>query len=156
LPRPTINTSSQAFSGKSSRVEPIGLESPQDSENIILSLTSGATRLLVPEPRRPSDGDQDSRYMEAGVIYHDLPDMPSLRELLAENRVLSAVWERDAGPPWRAVIAASLAVAITTAGGVLLPAGVLTHGLHVNALLGLMLLLGGIGLLVSLVVALRQ
>jgi hypothetical protein len=136
------------------------VETSRGTENLVVSLTSGTTHLVVPERSDRSDlglqDDPSSRYTESGLIYHDLPDMPSLQKLLEEHQVSSAIWERDAGPPWRAVIATAIAAAIGASGWVLFASGLPTAGIHVNALLGLMVGLGGVGLLVTVVVALRK
>jgi hypothetical protein len=58
--------------------------------------------------------------------------------------------------PWRAAVAAAIAASIAAVGWVLFATGIPSGGIHVNALIGLLVGLGGLGLLVTTAVALRS
>jgi len=81
--------------------------------------------------------------------------MPSLKQLLTEHAVVSAVLERESHPsPARAALAGGLAAAVTVTGIVLLVAN-LAAGLDPNAFVGLFLTLAGCVLAATVRLALR-
>lgn len=90
----------------------------------------------------------------ADMIYTDQRDMPSLEDLLAEHRVLSTVWERDA-PQAPVAVSAGLAVAVAAIGFTLL-------GVHISGtngpdpLISAFVALAGLCLIATLVAALRS
>ena len=89
-------------------------------------------------------------------IYTDEKDMPSLEQLLEENRVAYAVFERDARHVSyvKVIAAAAIGVATSTVGLALLVDAVADSALQANPYTALSLALGGIVLLATLLVGL--
>jgi hypothetical protein len=144
--------------------------------NVLVSLTSGETGLVVERPSEkpstftissspwaPPPGDGPSTFVSLSdqplgprYIYTDEKDMPSLEQLLKENRVASAVIERDAPHAgyMRVIAATAIGVATSMVGWVLLVNAVSESGLRANPYTALSLALGGLVLLATLLVAL--
>lgn len=127
-----------------------------------MGLASGQTALLVSEPTPDQSG---------GLIVTTTDDMPSLQELLESYQVVTAVLEL--APPavesldsptaagrrlawWRVVLAVSIGAIVSTGGWLLLISAVARDRLAVNPYIGLALGLGGIVLMATAAVALRQ
>jgi hypothetical protein len=126
---------------------------------VTISTTWGTSLLLAPR------GDSDEGVSDAaesaelgGQIYTDVKDMPSLEALLADYQIATAViwkdpraWPHD---PMRIVGASAAAAAITAIGAALLAVD-LAAAAHPNPYISLLLFLGGLGLLATILAALR-
>jgi len=141
---------------------------PEDVDKPLgfLGLVTGETPLLV--QRRPEQTDEPREELakpsrpgepqtSGGVIYTK-HTMPSLAQLLEEQRVATAVLLGEAESPdaWRLVVATSLAAGITVAGAVLTVLSLLAKPSQPDPFVGVTLLFGGLGLFATLVVALRR
>jgi hypothetical protein len=126
--------------------------------NVIVSTKSGASVLVVPRESGREDGtDFAESITSGGAIYTDIKDMPSLEALLAEYQVATAViWkEPSRAVPSERIIGTSVVAGAITAIGAALLAVDLASAAHPNPYISLMLLIGGLGLIATIVVALR-
>jgi hypothetical protein len=135
---------------------------PERTDNLVVGLTDGKNALVVGRPPDGEDEDvptfslQPDPLIGQRPIYTDEKDMPSLEQLLRENRIAYAVFERDARRVsyGRVVAASTIGVATSVVGWVLLLDAVAESAVRANPYTALSLALGGIVLLATLLVAL--
>jgi hypothetical protein len=135
---------------------------PVDSstrENVIVSLTGGRAALVVPRAADPDEERYPGLQQEAAVgdlIYTDEKDMPSLEQLLRENRVAYAVLEHESHHVsyLRVLAGGAVGVGTTVAGFFLLLQAIAPSVISANPYTALTLTLGGIVLVATLLVAL--
>jgi hypothetical protein len=136
------------------------IEAPKSKENLIVSLTGGQSALVVPKPstaEKPPDVELQAHGPSTGaVIYTDETEMPSLEQLLKENRIAYAVLERESTHVSyvRVVAGAGIGVGTSVAGWVLFLQSVAGSTVRANPYTALSLALGGIVLIATLLVAL--
>jgi hypothetical protein len=134
--------------------------------NLIVALTSGETaQVLTGEPPTLDMHGTTSSGLATpfrgepvtGSIYTTREDMPSLERLLEENRIASAVFEREVEglSRHRVAIAAAIASAVITLGVVLLLSD-LVGAIEANAIVALFIILAGIVYTATIASALRK
>jgi hypothetical protein len=124
----------------------------------------GDTVLIYPRRARDDSNAVDTGNApsgKSGIIYTDRKDMPSLEELLQENKLAYAVLgERIVRPTLRsylgAVTGGAIAAAVVTTGVLLFVDAVADNAIRANPYTALSLALGGLILLATLLVALRD
>lgn len=143
--------------------------SPADTDlhsNLIVELTSGETARVLTASLASVEADVRapdgyvlplSRDVAIGTIYTDRADMPSLERLLDENRIASAIFEREVEglSRSRVALAAGIAAAVITLGVVLLVSD-LFAAIEANAFVALFITLAGLVYAATVVSALRK
>jgi hypothetical protein len=139
-------------------------EATESNVTGFVSLRSGTTRLLATRGYAGSSAEAVplAGREPSGVIYTDRADMPSLEELLEQNRVAYAVLERSAPAPAQdstgigTVVASVVVGAVGAVGWTLFAVAVSEGGIRPNPYTALLLGLGAFVLLATLIVGLRS
>jgi hypothetical protein len=138
----------------------VATQAPERTENVIVSFTKGGSALVV---ERPSEGEkpadlqiQTDPRLGQRPIYTDEKDMPSLEQLIRENSIAYAVFEREAPrlSYYRVIAASAVGVATSTVGWILFVDALDESAIRANPYTALSLALGGIVLLATLLIAL--
>jgi hypothetical protein len=153
---------------------PTALETPEATFGIV-GLRSGRAH-LVASRRSTRSGAEVEEGTRSGLIFTDRQDMPSLEQLLEENKVAYAVLERPVPTPeqplrvaveepvasgvlfrnyLRVAAGAAFAASVSAAGSIVLVDAIAEDALHANPYTALSLALGGLGLLATLLVAVK-